>query len=68
MLWRVLALTFVFICQTYIPLLNRDSDKAYGIFSFLNVVFDVLVGPVVENPPASEGHTGLISGLGRSHM
>ena len=31
---RVLALFFVFVLQTYIPLLNRDSDKACGIFFF----------------------------------
>ena len=25
-------------------------------------------GPVVKNPPANAGDTGLIPGLGRSHM
>ena len=29
---------------------------------------DSLGGPVVGNPPAKEGDTGLIPGLGRSHM
>lgn len=34
MSWRVLALIFVFVLQTYIPLLNRDSDKTCGNFFF----------------------------------
>ena len=42
----------------------RDPKIALKIKSIKNVSG----GPVVKNPPGSAGDTGLIPGLGRSHM
>ena len=33
-----------------------------------NLVADVHGGSVLENPPASAGHAGVIPAMGRSHM
>ena len=55
MSWPVLALIFVFVLQTYIPLLNRDSDKNCGNFFFFNMVYDFLLGPGVENHLSMQG-------------
>ena len=45
-------------------LIENKSQRSYKSLQGLNIPG----GPVIKNPPASEGDMGLIPGLGRSHM